>query len=404
MSIIIAGGGLVGTTLALAISHATKGKKTVFLIEETEPKKPVPTTYDGRVIALSADTCQKIASFDLWSAIKPSATAITHIHISDRGSLGFISLDSKEYNVSALGHVIELSQVMNNLFSCLQKAPGVYLYCPHKVSEIKRSEQHVCVTLDNGEKIYGELLVAADGWRSEVAKMCGIKRQSVNYKQIAIVSTVSTQVSHNGWAFERFTDQGPLAMLPISSGYSALVWCQSDVGRHKIAQWNDKQFITELQSAFGWRLGRFLHAEKRQIYPLQLQSATHNISHRLVLIGDAAQTLHPVAAQGFNLGMRDIISLVETLQTAWQQGKGAGDYSTLRYYQQSRKRDVRATIKITDELLRLFSNTHKGLTIGRSFGLIMIDQSPLLRYLLAQWTLGWIQWNTLFRDKTHETL
>ncbi|VFP83390.1 2-octaprenyl-6-methoxyphenyl hydroxylase [Candidatus Erwinia haradaeae] len=403
MSIIIVGGGIVGSMLALALSYTTQGNQTIFLIAEKKLKSNWHTTYDGKSIALSIDTCQKIASFGVWSAIKPLATAITNIHISDRGSPGFILLNSQDYNISALGYIIELSRAMNTLLTCVQEAPGIHLYCPRKVSEIERFEEYVCVTLDNGEKIHGELLVAADGTYSDVANLCGIKRCTVNYEQVAVVSTVLTQLAHNGWAFERFTDQGPLAMLPIANGYSTFIWCQSYISQQRIEKWNDKQFLIELQDAFGWRLGRFLQVGRRKIHPLQLQTTTQNISHRLVLIGNAAQTLHPIAGQGFNLGMRDITLLADTLQSAWKHGTGAGDYLTLQNYQKSRMKDVRDTITITDGLLRIFSNRHAGLVMGRALALIMIDQIPSLRRVLAQWILGGMQWNTALRDK-NETL
>ncbi|VFP80302.1 2-octaprenyl-6-methoxyphenyl hydroxylase [Candidatus Erwinia haradaeae] len=404
MSIIIVGGGIVGSTLALAISYITKGTKQIFLIAETEPKDFLSSKKGGKIIAISEDTCQKIASFNLWSIIESISTKITHIHISDRGSLGFISLDARERNIPSLGRVIELSRAIHTLFSCIKKAPGLTLYCPHTVSQVKRLEKYVSITLDNGKKINGELLVAADGLHSNIAKICGIKKYSINYKQIAVTSTISTQFSHNGWAFERFTDQGPLAMLPVSHGCSALIWCQSHKNYEKIMQWNDKKFLFELQNIFGWQLGRLLETGKRMIYPLHLHSVEQNISHRLVLIGDAAQTLHPIAGQGFNLGMRDIQSLVDTLQQAWENGKKAGEYSTLKFYQNLRKKDVRNTIKITNELVRIFSNQHKGLIIGRSLSLMIIDQIPLLRNLLTQWVLGSMQWNIVLKDKKNETL
>lgn len=391
MSIIIAGGGMTGATLALAISHLTQGQLAVTLVEGTEPASRVHPGFDGRAIALAEGSCQQLAAIGLWPLLASAATAITDVHVSDRGHASFVSLTAADYGVSALGQVVELHEVGQRLFSRLKNAPGVTLRCPDKVASVERTRDRVCVALESGEQLTGHLLVAADGSHSRVAAACGVQWQSADYQQVAVIANVSTQVAHQGRAFERFTEFGPLALLPMSAGRSSLVWCHPLAQKDVVDRWGDDRFIAELQRAFGWRLGRITQVGERTSYPLRLQTASQHIAHRLALVGNAAQTLHPIAGQGFNLGIRDVMSLAETLAAAWRAGRETGAYATLQHYQQRRQPDAQATIGITDGLVRLFANRYTPLVAGRNLGLMAMDHLPPLRNLLAERTLGWVK-------------
>lgn len=391
MSIIIAGGGMTGATLALAISHLTQGQLAVTLVEGTEPASRVHPGFDGRAIALAEGTCQQLAAIGLWPLLASAATAITDVHVSDRGHASFVSLTAADYGVSALGQVVELHEVGQRLFSRLKNAPGVTLRCPDKVASVERTRDRVCVALESGEQLTGHLLVAADGSHSRVAAACGVQWQSTDYQQVAVIANVSTQVAHQGRAFERFTEFGPLALLPMSAGRSSLVWCHPLAQKDAVDRWGDDRFVAELQRAFGWRLGRITQVGQRTSYPLRLQTASQHIAHRLALVGNAAQTLHPIAGQGFNLGIRDVMSLAETLAAAWRAGRETGAYATLQHYQQRRQPDAQATIGITDGLVRLFANRYTPLVAGRNLGLMAMDHLPPLRNLLAERTLCWVK-------------
>ncbi|MBP2154343.1 MULTISPECIES: 2-octaprenyl-6-methoxyphenyl hydroxylase [Erwinia] len=391
MSIIIAGGGMAGATLALAISHLTQGKLAVTLVEGTEPASRAHPGFDGRAIALAEGTCQQLAAIGLWPVLASAATAITDVHVSDRGHASFVSLAAADYDVSALGQVVELHEVGQRLFARLKKASGITLRCPDKVAGVERTQESVSVLLESGERLTGDLLVAADGSRSRVAAACGLQWQSADYQQVAVIANVSTQLPHQGQAFERFTEHGPLALLPMSGGRSSLVWCHPLAQKAAVDSWSDARFLAELQKAFGWRLGRITQVGQRDSYPLQLQTAAQHISHRLALVGNAAQTLHPIAGQGFNLGIRDVMSLAETLAAAWRAGQGVGAYATLNHYQHRRQPDAQATIGITDGLVRLFANRYTPLVAGRNLGLMAMDHLPPLRNLLAERTLGWVK-------------
>lgn len=382
---------MAGATLALAISHFSQGKIAVTLVEATEPADRAHPGFDGRAIALANGTCQQLAAINLWPALKAFATPITDVHVSDCGHASFVSIEAKDYGINALGYVVELHDVGARLFALLKEAPGVRLCCPAKVATVARAQHQVSVTLDNGEVINARLLVAADGSRSPVAASCGIQWQSEDYQQIAVIANVSTAQPHGGRAFERFTRHGPLALLPMTGGRSSLVWCHPLAARAQVDGWNERYFRDELQKAFGWRLGRITQVGQRHSYPLQLQAATQHVSHRLALVGNAAQTLHPIAGQGFNLGLRDVMSLAETVAAASLHEQDIGSYTTLQNYQQRRQADAAMTIGITDSLVRLFANRYTPLVVGRNLGLMAMGTLPFMRDLLATRTLGWVE-------------
>jgi 2-octaprenyl-6-methoxyphenol hydroxylase len=384
MSVIIVGGGMTGATLALAISHLSAGKLPVHLVEAVAPDSQAHPGFDARAIALAAGTCQQLARVGIWQALRECATAIRTVHVSDRGHAGFVTLDADDYSLPALGQVVELHDVGQRLFALLRKAPGVTLHCPARVDSFTRSQDSVDVVLDNGVTLNGKLLVAADGSRSALGEQCGIAWQQQPYEQLAVIANVTTAMPHDGRAFERFTEHGPLAMLPMSDGRCSLVWCHPLENRDEVLSWSDARFCQELQQAFGWRLGRITHSGSRNAYPLSLITASRAISHRMALVGNAAQTLHPIAGQGFNLGLRDVISLAEMLA----QAKDPGDYALLSHYQQRRAEDKSATVGVTDGLVHLFANRWAPLVAGRNVGLMAMELFTPARDALAQRTLG----------------
>ncbi|WP_367071291.1 2-octaprenyl-6-methoxyphenyl hydroxylase [Enterobacter roggenkampii] len=390
MSVIIVGGGMTGATLALAISHMTQGQLPVHLVEAVAPEASNHPGFDARAIALAQGTCQQLSRIGIWQAIADRATAIGTVHVSDRGHAGFVTLDAQDYRIDALGQVVELHDVGLRLFRLLQDAPGVTLHCPARVASVSRSDASVSVTLESGTVLECQLLVAADGSRSSLGTQCGVEWRQQPYGQVAVIANVATAADHNGRAFERFTQHGPLAMLPMSDGRCSLVWCHPQDKAEEVKAWSDERFCTELQKAFGWRLGRITHAGKRTVYPLSLTTASQSISHRLALVGNAAQTLHPIAGQGFNLGLRDVMSLAESLAQAWGEQKDCGAYSVLSHYQKRRQADKEATIGVTDGLVHLFANRWAPLVAGRNLGLMAMELFIPARDVLAQRTLGWV--------------
>ena len=391
MKMIIVGGGMAGATLALAVSALSAGRVQVEVVEAVSPDSRKHPGFDARAIALAYGTCQQLARIGVWPALKACGTPIERVHVSDQGHAGFVGLEASDYQIPYLGQVIELHQAGARLFTLLEKAPGVTLHCPAKVVSVERQQHSAAITLDNGTRLSGELLVAADGSSSALAQHCNVDWRSEDYGQIAVIANVTTSLPHQGKAFERFTRNGPLAMLPMSEGRCSLVWCHAAEDQAKIDSWSDAEFLHQLQQAFGWRLGAMAKAGKRHSYPLRLTSAQQHISHRLALVGNAAQTLHPIAGQGFNLGLRDVMSLAEIIAQAEQQGNDIGSYQILSQYQQRREPDQQATIGVTDGLIHLFANRLAPLVVGRNLGLMAMELVPPLRETLARRTLGWVE-------------
>lgn len=389
MNVIIVGGGMAGATLALALSTLNKGKISISLIEAREPEKGHPG-FDARAIALAQGTAKRLEQIGLWSILKPFVTPINHVHVSDKGHCGFVNIQAEDYDISALGYVIELYDAGRQLFAQLQKRDNITLYCPSKVEHVQRTIDSVAVTLDDGTQLNADLLVAADGTHSPVGHQCHMQWQRKPYEQIAVIANVKTELDPQGQAFERFTQYGPLAMLPMSEGRSSLVWCHPLEKREEIASWDDETMIAHLQHDFGWRLGKIEHIGKRHYYPLALQKAEQIISHRLALVGNASQTLHPIAGQGFNLGIRDVMTLANTLTKAINSGADIGSYRILSQYQQLRQDDRENTIAITDGLVSVFANRCIPLAVSRNLGLMAMELFPVMRDKLAHQTLGWI--------------
>lgn len=393
MSIIIHGGGMTGTILAFMLFKLTKGDLEISLIEQHSPY-----LYDTQlssnicpphVIALSRGAYYELMRTNIASILSSCATVIKQVEISEYNRLHEVSINAQNHQLSELGYVIESNIFRKKLFDFLRNKSSVTIYCPATLRKIEREKKKNIVTLDNGHQIVSKLIVAADGAYSTLATNCGIKWFRYNYQQIAVVSKITTEVPHFGRAFEKFTEHGPLAMLPMSNNFSFLIWCISNKQQQEVSTWNKKKFSQELQNIFGWKLGKILNIETRYFYDLWLTRAQSHISHRLALVGNAAQNLHPIAGQGFNLGLRDIVVLSKIITQALYQNIDIGDYSVLNTYQKHRYLDQYRTIKITDGLVRLFSNHYLPLIIARNVGLFFISYSSFLQHLLVNTILNW---------------
>jgi 2-octaprenyl-6-methoxyphenol hydroxylase len=389
MSIIIAGGGLTGVTLALALAELTQGRLPISLVEATTPDTCQQSVFDGRSIALSAGTCQQLTALKLWPSIQNFVTPIKSILVSEQGGFASTQIHSDEYQLAALGQVIPIQQVGLSLYQRLQSSAGVRIHCPDRVTQVVREQNQVQVQLASGQQLTAQLLVIAGGSAPELAANCGFQWRNEDYQQSALIANVRLSQPHAQVAFEYFTEQGPLALLPLADDWMSLVWCQSPARISAMQQWSDSQFLAELQRSFGWKLGRFIQVGQRTIYPLKLYQAQRIIHHRAVVIGNSAQTLHPIAGQGFNLAMRDVVQLAYTLTEALTKQQDLGAFSVLNQYQQARQPDRTATIALTDSLVRIFSNRYLPLTISRQAALLAMAQLKNIKTPLVNRTLGW---------------
>ena len=393
--IVIVGGAMTGTTLALALSAFTNGKMKIAVLERQLVKQHRQSGFDARCIALSDGSCQKFARIilpdgqNLWQKIQPFSTHIEQIHVSDKGHSGIVEFSAREFHLQQLGAVIELQQAGQILLQAVEQSDNIDYLCPVEIAHIERSQDGVKISLKNDRTLTAQLLIGADGTKSEVASAVNISQEMLHdYGQTAIIANVQIQQPHQNRAFERFTTEGPLALLPMKDNMMSLVWCV----RHadELLQAGENAFLTRLQQQFGWRLGRFQRCGQRFAYPLTLSRAAQHIQARTVLIGNAAQTLHPIAGQGFNLGIRDVMTLANILSYAYLQQQEISDDALLQQYENKRKADQKQMIQLTDGLLTIFANNLLPLQIGRNLGLMALAQSSMLRQYFAKPTLGWI--------------
>ncbi|MDR9825101.1 2-octaprenyl-6-methoxyphenyl hydroxylase [Vibrio sp. FNV 38] len=386
--IVISGGAMAGTTLALALSQRTQGALSIAIIEAHETEYAEHPGFDARAIALSHGTADILQDFQLWDDVASVASEIKHIHVSDRGHAGMTEIASHDISVPALGYVVELADIGRLFHQRIKQSDNIDLYCPDSVATLQRYQDRVEIVLTSGERLKCRLLVAADGAFSPCCDSVGLEQKEVDFAQVAVIANVVCQQAHQGRAFERFTSHGPIALLPMSDNRLSLVWCLPSNDATRVMALNEQAFLTELQSAFGWRMGRIEAAGKRSSYPLRLRYRSQIISHRFAAVGNASQALHPIAGQGFNLGIRDIASLVEEIE---KQQNDPGIYSTLSAYQARRLADRNATIELTSGLVSLFSNDWLSMRLGRNIGLFCADSLPLLKQPLLNRTLGLVE-------------
>ena len=393
--IVIVGGAMTGTTLALALSAFTNGKMKIAVLERQPAKQHQQSGFDARCIALSDGSCQKFSRIilpdgqNLWQKIQPFSTHIEQIHVSDKGHSGIVEFSARESHLQQLGAVIELQQAGQIMLQAVEQSDNIDYLCPVEIAHIECSQDGVKISLKNDRTLTAQLLIGADGTKSEVASAVNISQEMLHdYGQTAIIANVQTQQPHQNRAFERFTTEGPLALLPMKDNLMSLVWCV----RHadELLQTDENAFLTRLQQQFGWRLGRFQRCGQRFAYPLTLSRAAQHVQARTVLIGNAAQTLHPIAGQGFNLGIRDVMTLANILSYAYLQQQEIDDDALLQQYENKRKADQKQMIQLTDGLLTIFANNLLPLQIGRNLGLMALAQSSMLRQYFAKPTLGWI--------------
>ncbi|KEY91006.1 2-octaprenyl-6-methoxyphenol hydroxylase [Candidatus Photodesmus blepharus] len=387
--VVVVGAGMIGTTLALMLNQLSRGKLSLAVIESIQSDRRFSLDLDSRFIALSYGTLGILKRFQLWQPISSMITPINYVHVSDRSHPGSMNICVNELNLDVLGCVINLTDVARTYDNLLKKAYNVQLFCPESVVEIKQTRKHSNISLLSGEKLQSKLLVGADGTASICCKQIGLEFKEHDFKQVAVVANIITSKSHEGRAFERFTQSGSVALLPIKGNCFSLVWCLSSRLAEKVMSYDDENFLNELQKEFSWYLGKLLKVGKRISYPLLLRYRKRNIAHRFVVVGNAAQTLHPIVGQGFNLGIRDIASLAEEVVASAP--SGIGSYDTLVAFKNRRNLDRDRTIRLTSGLVHLFSNDCLLKKIGRNLGLFAMDNMFILKVPLLRHTLGIIR-------------
>lgn len=397
--LIIIGGGLAGASLACALKDSAAHKPLkIAVIEAFQLNTDTQPSYDDRTIALSYGSRCIFEGMGLWASLKPHAEAINTIHISDRGHFGITQLTKEQEGVEALGYVLENKRIGQQLYGAMigdgrdvSAASNISLFCPAEVLSLQQdSEQIVVEILVNGDqkKLSGKLLVAADGNNSKVMQMLCIGSSRQSYEQTALITNVTPGKKHENVAYERFTDSGPLAFLPMQSNRCSVVWTLSQHQAEYLYALDEADFLEQLQQRFGFRLGQLRKVGKRHIYPLFLQAATEIVQGRVVIIGNAAHSVHPVAGQGFNLALRDVALLSELIVDSLRSSGDIGQQVMLQEYARLRAQDVQRVYRFTDTLVKTFSNAIMPLAHLRSLGLLMVDVVPDLKHQLALQSMG----------------
>lgn len=396
IDVCIVGGGMVGATAACAL--AKNSDLSIMLIEAFPVKKSTMVesgeyspSYDARSTALSRGTAEIFQQLDCWAAMREQSTPILDIHVSEKGGFGFSHLNAEQECVPALGYVVENAWLGAILTHQLYQYSNIQIHSPANVDALSFKSGCVSVIV-KGERWSGEvatqLLIAADGQDSTVRSLLGIDMEVSDYGQKAIVANVSADCEHQFVANERFTKNGPLALLPLRDNRLSLVWSLANGEAEETLALTDGDFLLKLQSQFGQRVGKLIKVGERFSYPLQLMRAKEQIRPRVAVVGNAAHTLHPVAGQGFNVAARDVAVLAAQIKSAYRQNKPIGDFDILQQYWNKRSIDQEKTIQFSDKLLRLFGSDVRVLRTARNIGLIGLDVWDQGKGVFAKHAMG----------------
>ena len=384
----ISGGGLVGVTLALALARA--GVRSA-VMEAHAPGAAAPAP---RPIALAEGSRRILESLGLWEEIAEHATAIRVIHVSDRGRFGFARLKCEDFQIDAFGYVTDAEKLAEVLERSLAATEEIALFRPYAARQIEAHEDLRRVfgapanAATDGITLDAKLVVAADGGQSAARALSGIGARRRDWDQSAITATVETRLGHDNVAYERFTTEGPIALLPMDRRCCGLVWTLPHGDADTLMGLDDKRFLESLREHFGSRLGAFVKTGPRTRHRLHSIRSASAVKPRLALVGNAANHLHPVAGQGLNLGLRDAAVLAEVVVEAIRNGEDPGAMATLRRYADWRRRDHWSTTRFTEGVVRLFSNDFAPLVVVRDLGLIGLDSFGYLKKVLARHAMG----------------
>ena len=380
--ILIAGGGLNGPALALALAQ---GGFRVTVIDARPARSRAEVGFDGRAYALAIASIRLLTAISVWPTVADKAQPMLEIKASDgRSGEGaapfFLHFDHAEIEEGPMGHMLEDRHLYAAFLTAMQATPGITLLSGETVVAQEVGPSGVTVTLASGRQLKAALLVGCDGRGSGTASRAGIKRVGWGYGQTALVTAIRHERDHNGIAQQFFMPSGPLAILPLKGGHhSSIVWSETDANAAAIQALPDADYLEALRPRFGDFLGEIALAGDRFTYPLSLSLAEHFVAPRVALVGDAAHGVHPIAGQGLNLGLRDVAALAEVLILARRRGEEPGSASALDEYQRWRRFDSTALALGMDTVNRLFSNDNPLLRLGRDLGMGMVNALPGLR-------------------------
>lgn len=406
MDIVISGAGVIGTTLAVMLAKSLPQYRICIVEPNTSISTHNSTSHstsnsvgelktqqslERRSFAISQQSKHLLDEYGVWSKLAHQAQPILDIQVSDRGHIGKTYLTSQSCNVTALGYVVTVDHLQRVLVEELRQYPQVNWCCPDQITAIDKQPEILQIRLHSGQLLTTRLLLCADGGQSATRQLLGIDTIDTTYQQLGIIANVSIQSPHQGRAYERFTDQGPIALLPMQGQYYSLVWCHNQATSEHLLALDDQDFVASLQQAFGYRAGVFTGVSSRVAYPLQLSIAERMITHRAILLGNSLHNIHPIAGQGFNLGLRDIAALHQILTTAGdpQQAESRlGEFQQLHRYQKQRQADLTQVVQMTDTLVKLFTASDPLMAVGRNLGLLTMQLIDRIKQPFAQQAMG----------------
>lgn len=386
--IVIAGGGMVGASLALALADT---KLRIAVVEPVKASADQQPSYDDRGIALSLSSRRIFEALEVWPELVEQASPIRHIHVSDRGRFGKVRMNAEKLGLDALGHVVVARQLGSVLLRKLKELPGVDFICPARVGRIEQESGRVSFELEGEPTMETEsckLLISADGTDSAIRRQLGLRTREHDYRQTLIVANVSTELSHKDTAFERFTPEGPLALLPLKSNRCVLVFgCPEQQAAHYMGL-AEEDFLEEVSKRFGKRLGGIHRLGKRRAYPMKAVQAEQQSKGRVLLLGNSAHTIHPNGAQGFNLCLRDVAGLAECLKRAELRDGDPGSKLLLDEYLLMRTADQQRVSEQSHNMTRWFYNDRAAPGFLRNMAMTLIDLLPPAREELMRRGMG----------------
>ena len=382
---IVIGGGLSGLTTTLALS---KIGLAVAVIDKTSLEATRKNDGDQRTTAISASGRKIFEALDVWAQLENGAEPILDIVVSEKGKKGFLTFDHLAVGLEPMGHIVDNIKLKNSLVSNIKNQKNIQLLPYKGLDNFFSDAGAVTINLDDGTSYNAALLVAADGRNSVARRIAKINSTNIDYRQSSIVFTVRHKNPHRGVAYEQFTPGGPIASLPMSGNQSSIVWSEDSEVVKSLMLLADEDFADAASYRLNDCLGKMVIIGERKVFPLSLTYADTIIADRFAMVGDAAHGLHPIAGQGFNLGLRDIANLIEEISNARRLGLDIGSFETLRSYQATRRLDNFSLVAATDGLNRLFSNKNKFVRSIRSNGLDAVNTINPLKNLFMEIAMG----------------
>ena len=387
--IIIVGAGMVGATLACGLAEEAENL-SIAVIDANMPNFDWDkNSYDMRVSAITRASQNLLRNIGVWKKIiEQRVSPYQDMFVWDAEGKGELHFDSADMGEVDLGHIIENRVIVKALHQRIKELPKIELLCPAKLEKIEFNQDSSVLTLEDKTELAASLVVAADGSRSWVRQQADIAVKGWDFDQAALVTTVKTEKHHQDTAWQRFLTTGPLAFLPLTDGYSSIVWSTSPAEAQRLTILDEKEFLIELEQAFDSKLGKVESVAARAVFPLRLFETLNYVKPRLALVGDAAHTIHPLAGQGVNLGLADVASLMNVIIEALNDKKDIGDLKVLRRYERWRRADNRSMLVAMDGLKRLFGSELSAVKDLRSLGLNLTNKITPLKNLIMQQAMG----------------